>query len=299
MKKIFILTSLCFLVLQFDVKAQDVVANYGRYYVLHEYSRKYLCTGGMENGSTFHTWGPIPPGHESRYSFQLVPTGRNGFYYILHEYSRKYLCAGGVENGSTFHTWGPIPPGHESRYSFQLIPTGRNGFYYILHEYSRKYLCAGGLENGSTFHTWGPIPPGHESRYSFQFFQLNIGLKEAQSPKLYTDSSKTGGVIITTKKISRTDPRQQIPLISSALNNKNKAIVKNLGGAWITDKPSFSNSKNILFVKKDSKISLTTRRSPKSDSIIRNGKRIVGYWYEVVLINNKKGWIFGGYITFI
>ena len=128
---------------------------------------------------------------------------------------------------------------------------------------------------------------------------MNIGLKEAQSPKLYTDSSKTGGVIITTKKISRTDPRQQIPLISSALNNKNKAIVKNLGGAWITDKPSFSNSKNILFVKKDSKISLTTRRSPKSDSIIRNGKRIVGYWYEVVLINNKKGWIFGGYITFI
>jgi hypothetical protein len=141
------------------------------YYLLHEYSGKYMCTGGLENNSKFQTWGPIPPGHESRYRFKIKNSEVNGYYYLLHEYSGKYVCTGGLENNSVFHTWDPIPAGHEPRYRFKIFPSEVDGYYYILHEYSGKYLCTGGLENGSIFHTWGPIPKGHEPRYRFKIIE--------------------------------------------------------------------------------------------------------------------------------
>jgi hypothetical protein len=138
------------------------------YYFEHEYTGKYLCTGSLENGSIFHTWGPIPDGHQARYRFTIIATNEPGYFYLLHEYSGKYMCSGGLENGSYFHTWGPIPTGHEARYKFKIIPTEKPGYYYLLHQFSGKYVCTGGLDNGSVFHTWGPIPDGHEPRYRFK-----------------------------------------------------------------------------------------------------------------------------------
>ena len=140
------------------------------YYFQHEYSGKYICTGSQDNGANFHSWGPIPTGigHEPRYRFKILPSGKPEYYYLLHEYSAKYLCSGGQENGSNFHTWGPIPSGHENRYRFKIIPTEKPEYFYLMHEYSGRYICTGGLENGSNLHSWGPIPPGHESRYRFK-----------------------------------------------------------------------------------------------------------------------------------
>ena len=34
-----------------------------------------MCTGGLENDSKFHTWGPIPQGHQPRYRFKITQSG--------------------------------------------------------------------------------------------------------------------------------------------------------------------------------------------------------------------------------
>lgn len=68
---------------RFKIKNSEVN---GYYYLLHEYSGKYVCTGRLENNSVFHTWDPILQAR-ARYRFKIFPSEVDGYYYILHEYS--------------------------------------------------------------------------------------------------------------------------------------------------------------------------------------------------------------------
>lgn len=165
--------------------SQDAIKGpvYEYFYLQHEYSGKYLCTGSTENGSNFFIWGPfIPSGHEPRYRFKRIAAGPSSFYFF-NEFSGKYLCSGSLENGSPFHTWGPIPQGHESRYRFKMEATGKVGTVYLRHEYSGKYVCLGSKENGKNVHSWGPIPSGDESKYRFKLINAP-GTEINNSPKV-------------------------------------------------------------------------------------------------------------------
>jgi len=137
-----------------------------RYYLRHEFSGKYICSGATENGGGVWLWGPIPEGHEARYKYKLISVG-GGYYYLRHEFSEKYICSGGTENGNALWLWGPIPQGHEGRYKFKFISLG-GGYYYLRHQYSGKYICSGETENDGALWLWGPIPEGHEARYKFK-----------------------------------------------------------------------------------------------------------------------------------
>lgn len=148
----------------------ESVINEGNYQFMHKYSDKYLCTGEVDNGGHVHLWGPIPKGHEDRYSFNLRTAG-DGYYYLVHKYSGKYICTGAKENGGPVHLWGPIPSGHEDRYKFSLSPAG-DDYYYLIHKYSGKYVCTGAVNNGGSVHLWGPIPTGHEDRYKFKLSSI-------------------------------------------------------------------------------------------------------------------------------
>src|SRR5215813_1112589 len=98
------------------------------YYLRHEFSGKYVCSGDVENGGNVWLWGPIPPDHEARYKFKLISAG-GGYYYLRHEFSGKYVCSGEQRDGGKLWLWSPIPAGHEPRYRFKLISTG-SGYYY-------------------------------------------------------------------------------------------------------------------------------------------------------------------------
>jgi len=89
------------------------------YYLRHEFSGHYVCSGEIENGGSLWLWGPIPDGHEARYKFKLIAIG-GGYYYLRHEFSGKYVCSGELENGGKLWLWGPIPDGQEARYKFKL-----------------------------------------------------------------------------------------------------------------------------------------------------------------------------------
>jgi hypothetical protein len=91
------------------------------YYLRHEFSGKYVCSGETEDGGKLWLWGPIPDGDEARYKFKLVST-EGQYYYLLHEFSGKYVCSGDLENGGNVWLWGPIPDGDEARYKFKLTP---------------------------------------------------------------------------------------------------------------------------------------------------------------------------------
>jgi hypothetical protein len=86
------------------------------HYLVHEFSGKYICSGGTDNGTVVHLWGPIPDGHEDRYKFKFVRL-ENGQYYILHKFSGKYLSSE-RRNGTPVHLWGPIPDGDQTHYQF-------------------------------------------------------------------------------------------------------------------------------------------------------------------------------------
>ena len=134
-------------------------------YLKHNWSGKYLCSGDKANGGKFWMYGPVPSGHEDRYTFELESVGK-GNYYLKHLYSGKYLCSGEKANGGNISMWGPIPKGHEARYSFMLESLGGSK-YYLKHSYSGKYLCSGEKNNKGGFWLWGPIPKGHENKYTF------------------------------------------------------------------------------------------------------------------------------------
>ncbi len=139
------------------------------YYLRHEHSGKYVCTGETANGGIVHLWAPIPAGHEPRYRFQVLEAG-GSYVYLRHEYSGKYVCSGETANGGSVYLWGPIPAGHEPRYRFQIIVAGTGGGadYYVQHAYSEKYVCTGQTANLSPLFLWGPIPVGHEPRYRYR-----------------------------------------------------------------------------------------------------------------------------------
>jgi hypothetical protein len=94
-------------------------------YLLHKFSRKYVCSGHTANGGKLWLWGPVPKGDEARYYFKFIPAGED-YYYLLHQFSRKYVCSGETANGGKLWLWGPIPKGDEARYKF--LRTGPPNF---------------------------------------------------------------------------------------------------------------------------------------------------------------------------
>jgi len=102
-----------------SLSASASLQNGQHYYLRHQFSGKYLCSGETENGGKLWLWGPIPDGHEVRYKFKLTSAGQ-GYYYLRHQFSGKYLCSGETENGGKLWLWSPIPDGHEVRYKFRL-----------------------------------------------------------------------------------------------------------------------------------------------------------------------------------
>ncbi|MGD0517456.1 MAG: hypothetical protein ABSA26_07980 [Thermoguttaceae bacterium] len=138
------------------------------YYLKHEFSGKFVCTGATKNGEFVHLWGPIPEGDADRYMFKLVASGEKDYYYLIHKHSGKYICTGDTTNGAKIHLWGPIPPGQEDYYKFKLIASADHASYFLVHKHSGKYLCSGFLENAGEVYVWGPIPAGSEDHCQFR-----------------------------------------------------------------------------------------------------------------------------------
>jgi len=81
-----------------------------QYFLEHEFSGKYVCTGAKHDGAFVHLWGPIPAGHEPHYRFKIVASGEQGYYYLIHQHSGKYICTGDTEDGARIHLWGGRSP---------------------------------------------------------------------------------------------------------------------------------------------------------------------------------------------